>query len=385
MIEKTDKLIKIVESINKTIDYLLEQGGIAISPIEGDVPVKKQKFIVVEDGSTIENTETEYYIELSDAKEYDSSVKVGDEIEIEVLDFDASDDDGILSVLSSDQISTEDLEKIVLGRRTTIKVAGRVIKYGPRTLKRMGRLAKKAIDAKRYVGRYGKKAEHSLCYCLTFTKDGLNEDGDTDKDIFESTIFDQPEFIQENLLNTWKFCHKKYGKSISKKDDRQDTQKSCIFLGDWYKKSENLLDDMIQQLKQAYEITGYDKKLGDDTKKVGGEQTVGEKIASQDYIEIKFSTDTTIGENRGSIASVPPGTAFFKSNELVTFKIQKTFNERNNTLLLKKGGKYYVMGFETTKIGEPQSDRYFAIYNNTSDTIENPKGTWSGKIMSYPN
>ena len=157
-----------------------------------------------------------------------------------------------------------------------------------------------------------------------------------------------------------------------------------MFLDDWYKKSENLLDDMINTLKQAYDVKGYNKKLDDETKKVGGNKSVGEKITSQDYIEIKFSTDTTIGMYRGSVGSVPPATEFFSSNDIKKFKIQKTFNERNNTVLLKKGGKFFIMGFETTQIGKPQTDQYFAVYDESTDEIISPKGLWSGKIMSYP-
>ena len=187
------------------------------------------------------------------------------------------------------------IEQLVLGRRTSIRVGGRVLKYGPRTLKRISRVAGKAIDAKRYISRYGKKAEHSICYCFSFTKDGLDENGDMDKTIFISTIVDQPEFIQDSLLNTWNYCDKKFKKDLRKKDDRQETEKSCMFLDDWYKKSENLMDDLINTLKQAYDVKGYNKKLDDETKKLGGNKSVGEKISSQDYIEIKFSTDTSIG------------------------------------------------------------------------------------------
>lgn len=384
MLDKNGKILSIVNNINKTIDFLLEQGGSVISPVSGDVPTKKQKFIVVADNDDKENTETEFYIKLTDAKQYDAKVEVGEEIEIEVLDMDSADDEGLLSILSSDEVSTEDLEQLVLGRRTTIRVGGRILKYGPRTLKRIKRVAGKAIDAKRFISRYGKKAEHSVCYCLSFTDDGLDENGDMDKNVFISSIVDQPEFIQENLLNTWYYCDKKYRKNLRKKDDRQETEKSCMFLDDWYKKSEDLLDDMINTLKQAYDVKGYDKKLDDETKRVGGNKSVGEKITSQDYIEIKFSTDTSIGISGGVVGSAPPASPFFSSNDLRKFKIQKTFNERNNTVLLKKGSRFFIMGFETTQIGKPQTDQYFAVYDESTDKIINPKGKWSGKIMSYP-
>ncbi len=384
MLDKNEKIISIVENINKTIDFLLEQGGTVISPFKGDVPTKKQKFIVIADGEVNNTTENEYYIELSVAKEYDSKVEVGDEIEIEVLDMDATDEEGLLSILSSDEVSMEELEQLVLGRRTTIRVGGKVLKYGPRTLKRISRATGKAIDARRYISRYGKKAEHSICYCFSFTKDGLDENGDMDKTVFISSIVDQPEFIQDSLLNTWNYCDRKYRKDLRKKDDRQETEKSCMFLDDWYKKSENLMDDMINTLKQAYDIKGYNKKLDDETKKVGGNKSVGEKITSQDYIEIKFTTDTTIGIDRGVVTAVPPASPFFSDNDLRKFKIQKTFNEKNNTVLLKKGGKFFIMGFETTQIGKRQTSLYFALYDESSDEIVNPKGLWSGIIMSYP-
>jgi hypothetical protein len=195
-----------------------------------------------------------------------------------------------------------------------------------------------------------------------------------DKSVFSSSIIDQPEFIQENLLTTWKYCEDKYRKDISKKDDRQETEKSCSFLDDWYKKSESLLDDMIDTLKQSSDVQGYNKELDDETKKVGEGKSVGEKISSKDNIEIKFSSDVDLG------ALGKP----FLSGDVKKFTIKKTFNDRNNTVLLKRGSKWYVMGFSTTQIGKPQDGEYFAIYDKSTDTVKNPKGTWSGTILSYP-
>lgn len=373
MLEKNSKILSIVNYINETIESLLEEGTI-VSPSEGEVPTKMQKFIVIEDGDTKENTDTEFYIELSEAKQYDVNANVGDEIEIEVLDFDVADDEGILSVLSSDDVSIDDLKQLALGQRTTMRVGGKLIKYGPRSVKKLIRLSNKAIDAKRYISRYGKKVEHSVCYCIAYTKDGVNDDGDIDEGKFKDSIIDQPEFIQDNLLKKWKYCTKKYKKEISKKDDRQETEMSCIFIDDWYTKSEKLMDDMVAALQNAYKISGYGKKIDPDTKKVGTEKSVGERIATQDGVEIKFSETVEID-----------GSEIFRKNSVVKFRIKKTFNERNNTVLLKKGSGWYVMGFDKFKTGEPQTDGYFAKYDAGTHSVSSKKTTWSGMIMSYIN
>jgi hypothetical protein len=173
------------------------------------------------------------------------SVKVGDEIEIEVADFDAMDEEGILQFLKSDEIDSKTLEKIILGQRTTLRVGGKIIKYGPRTIRKVQQAAKKAVEAKRFVDKYGKKSEHSLCYCLRLFDEHTDDDtGDADKSIYLTDVEDQPDFVQEELINTWDFCESKYGAKIHKKDDRQESKKSCDFLESWYEEGESILDDL---------------------------------------------------------------------------------------------------------------------------------------------
>ena len=151
--KKNGRVLDIISYLNESIDNLLEQ-NVIVSPYSGeDVKTKKQKFTVVENGQLPPNTDTEFYIELKDALMYENSVKVGDEIEIEVADLDSMSDEGILEFLKSDEIDAKTLEKIVLGQRTTLRVGGKIIKYGPRTLGKIQRAAKKAVEAKKYVNK----------------------------------------------------------------------------------------------------------------------------------------------------------------------------------------------------------------------------------------
>lgn len=102
--KKNGRMLDLIYLLNESIDNLLEQ-DVIITPYTEDVLVtKKQKFTVVENGQLPPNTDDKFYIELKDAIFYKSNVKVGDEIEIEVVDLDKMTDEGILSYFSSDEI-----------------------------------------------------------------------------------------------------------------------------------------------------------------------------------------------------------------------------------------------------------------------------------------
>lgn len=375
--KKNGRILDIICLLNESIDNLLIE-EVIVTPYTEDVLVtKKQKFTVVENGQLPPNTDDQFYIELKDAIMYKSNAKVGDEIEIEVVDFDAMDDDGLLSYFASDEIDKKTLEKIILGQKTTLRVGGKVLKYGPKSVRRLQALAKKAVEAKRYTDRYGKKSEHSVCYCLKLFDDHSDETtGDADKSIYMDTITDQPEFIQEELENTWDYCKDKYGNFINTKDDRQETKKSCEFIEDWYEEGEDILDDLISQLRSSYDVQGYDKD-SERSREYKSDKSVGEKIVTHDYMEIKFDEDVVYTPSGGGAT-----TTLFTNGSVILFEIKKTYGSRNDTVLVEHSGNKYVMGFSTAITKKTQSDEVFWVVD-PSGSISNIKTTWTGRIMSF--
>lgn len=375
--KKNGRVLDIISYLNESIDNLLEE-NVIVSPYSGEnVKTKKQKFTVVENGQLPPNTDTEFYIELKDALMYENSVKVGDEIEIEVADLDSMSDEGILEFLKSDEIDAKTLEKIVLGQRTTLRVGGKIIKYGPRTLGKIQRVAKNALEAKKYVDKYGKKSEHSLCYCLRLFDEHTDDDtGDADKSIYLTDVEDQPDFVQEELINTWDFCESKYGRKINKKDDRQESKKSCDFLESWYGEGESILDDMISDLQKSFKVVGYNKNSDKETKYNKEKKTPAEKIILHDYVEIEFSSDV-VHTPRGGTPNV-----LFNSGDIISFEILKTYGSANDTVLVEHGGNKYILGFESATTKKAQSDNTFWVLDS-SGAVSNIKTTWDGKIKSY--
>lgn len=376
--KKNGRILDILSYISESIDNLLEQGVVVTPGTDTEIKTKKQKFKVVEDGQLPPNTDTEFYIELKNAKQYKNDVKVGDEIEIEVVDLEAMTDDGILDFLSSDDISVEELEQIVLSRGTTIRVAGKVLRYGPRQIARIKKVAQAALQMKKYADRYGKKIGHSRCYCAQIFDEYIDEDtGKADREIYKSSITDQPEAIQEELLDTWDYCENKYGKDIIELDNRKETTTGCKFLEDWYEDAESLMDSLINDLQSYYKVKGYNKELS-TKKKYDERSSVAEKIVRHNETNIKFTSD---------VIHTPTGgapTTIFNDDDIVVFEILKTYGEYGDTVLLrrKSDGKRFILGFDSEVVKKQQSNNAFWIVKSDG-SIDNIKTTWDGKIMEY--
>ena len=154
-----ESINKSISQLNETIDGLLGEQVIATPLDDGGVPLIKQKFTVYDDDAIPVNTETEFFIGITDAKEYKSDVQVGDEIEIGVLDFDNSGGSDWSDFFSQDTVTSDDLEQIILGGGKTVRIGGSVLKYGPKTYKKLKISASAIKDWKRYVDRYGEKVE----------------------------------------------------------------------------------------------------------------------------------------------------------------------------------------------------------------------------------
>ena len=373
-----------VENINKTISLLNEtiinllEDGIVTTPIDGTgIPVIKQKFTVYEDDDVPVNTETEFFIGITDAKEYKSDVQVGDEIEIEVMDFDSSEDSDITEFLSQDTLTTDDLEQIVLGGGKTVRVGGRVLRYGPKSWRKVKRIVKSIKDYKKYIDRYGKKIEHSLCYCLHFTKEYVDPaDGKISRDVYESDLnYIKP--IQDEMLNSWDFCEKEFGDSIIEKDDRQDTQKDCLLLDTFWEQQHNLMNDLLNKLGKFFEVRGVNikKTIKNDVK---GDTTVAERIVSKDEMSIKFDSDVIWKDPAAGDVTI------YNSGENILFEIEGTYSDNSNSVRLtdKNTNKKYILTFTKSTVTQRQSNNAFWLVKSDG-SIDGSKTTWSGKINYY--
>tara|TARA_R110000803_G_scaffold156033_6_gene220593 strand:+ start:2001 stop:3137 length:1137 start_codon:yes stop_codon:yes gene_type:complete len=370
-----ESINKSISQLNETIDGLLGEQVIATPLDDGGVPLIKQKFTVYEDDAIPVNTETEFFIGVTDAKEYKSDVQVGDEIEIEVLDFDNSGGSDWSDFFSQDTVTSDDLKQIILGGGKTVRIGGSVIKYGPKTYKKLKISAGAIRDWKKYVDRYGEKVEHSLCYCLHFTNDYLDSNGDTNKQAYEDEIHSYIKPVQDEMLTTWDYCHAKFNKNIEKKDDRQDTTSSCLTLDVFWEQQHTLMDDLLSKLSKFFEVRGVTVKKNKKND-IKNDTSVAQRIVSRDKMQIEFDAPVMWKNPAGGNETL------YSANQNVNFKIDGTYSDTSNSVRLKHGTKLYVLTFTKSAIGQRQSNNAFWVVN-PDGSINTSKTTWSGKIIYY--
>jgi hypothetical protein len=374
-----ESINKSISQLNETIDGLLGEQVIATPLDDGGVPLIKQKFTVYEDDAIPVNTETEFFIGITDAKEYKSDVQVGDEIEIEVLDFDNSGGSDWSDFFSQDTVTSDDLEQIILGGGKTVRIGGSVLKYGPKTYKKLKISAGAIKDWKKYVDRYGEKIEHSLCYCLHLTNDYLDNDGDTDRDTYKDELNSYIKPVQDEMLTTWDYCDSKFGKNINKKDDRQDTQSDCLLLDNFWEQQHTLMDDLINKLSKFFEVRGVTVKKNKKND-IKNNTSVAQRIVSNDEMHIIFDQDV-IWRNPTTGANVD---IYDRGGVGVDFQIDGTYSDTSNSVRLKDGSDSYVLTFTKSTINQRQSNN--AFWKVKSDgSIDGSKTTWSGTITNYRN
>lgn len=389
MLYKKNKYISNIFSyINETIDNLLGEQVSVITLPDGAVLVKQTVKVVDNKYSGVSYEEINgkeiYYIKLDDVKKdfNKPSAKVDDEFEIEMINFDDNNEENLSDYFISNKVSTETLQKIYTDIKSGSFTARKIYKIGTKpfiiTKNSLGLLGKvlNNVRSKRIVGKDEKP--HSLCYCLTFTEDGLKEKNNgefvLDRDTFEFNNNDQTDVIIKKLLDDYDFCVDEYGKYIKNGRDRIDTKKNCSDIESWYTDSESLMDDIIANLKNVYDVKGYKKDLEKTKKEKGGVLTIGETLSQYSEIVIDFENDVKYD---------PSGNIKLGSGKK-RFDIVGTFREnRESTLLLYRSNDYYVFGFKSSKLQNKNNgggthmckNRKCEEKKNNTD-----RTTWSGTI-----
>jgi len=375
-----ENINKSIEKINDTINQLLleDDSGVIVIPKGSAI---KKKFTVVEDGDLPENTDTKNFITLTDAKDYKPDVKVGDEIEIEVLDFENSPLDEITDFFSSDDVSSDELKQITIGGPKTYRFGRRILRVGPKAYKTVKTAANSVLMVKRYFNRYGKKIGHSKCYCVKLVKDYVNVDtGKIERDYYEEDISDYIKPVAEEFLSKWDYCVDRYGKYIEDKDYRQETIKECISLDDMWEESKSITLELASMLQKFFKVKGIDIKKDKKDSHGGSENSASEKIALKDEISINFTSNSEWEDD----SSTPSQTVIlFSSGDNVEFDIVGTFKSKNDTVMLEKksGGKRYVLSFESASVGKPQSGKLWRV--KSDNTLYSGGSTWSGRINYF--
>ncbi len=392
MLYKKNKYISNIFSyINETIDNLLGEQLSVITLPDGAVLVKKTVKVVDINYSGVSYEEINgkdiYYIKLDDVKKdfNKPSAEVGDEFEIEMINFDDNNKENLSDYFISNKVSPETLQKIYTDIKSGKVIARKIYKIGTKpfiittnSLMLLGKVLN-VVKKKKIVVKDEKP--HSLCYCLTFTEDGLKEDlpfnsGEfvLDRDTFESNNNDQTDLIIKKLLDDYDFCVDEYGKYIKNGRDRIDTKKNCSDIESWYTDSESLMDDIIANLKNVYDVKGYKKDLDKTKKEKGGVLTIGETLSQYSEIEIDFENDVKY-DSSGNITL---------GSGKRRFDIVGTFREnRESTLLLYKSGDYYVFGFKSSKLQNKNNGGGTKMCKNRKceERKKNTDNTtWSGTI-----
>lgn len=371
---------KSIEKINDTINQLLieNDGGIIVVPKGSSM---KKKFTVVEDGDLPENKDKQNYITLTDARDYKPDAEVGDEIEIEVLDFETTPLDEITDFFSSDDVSLDELKQITIGGPKTYRIGKKTLRVGPKAYKTVKKAASSVLMVKRYFNRYGKKIGHSKCYCVKLVKDYVDMGtGKIDRNAYESDVSDYIQPVTEEFLAKWDYCVDRYGKYIEDKDPRQETIEECITLDDMWEESKSITQELASMLQKFFKVKGIDIKKDKKDNQVGSGNSASEKIALKDEISIKFTSNSEWEDDSSS----PPTTrTIFSSGDDVEFDIVGTFKTKNDTVMLerKSDGKRYVLSFESAGVGKPQSGKLWRV--KSDNTLYSGGSTWSGRINYF--
>lgn len=358
--------LKTIDQINESINILLEQGVIE-RPSGSNV--KKEKFIVIEDGKAIPN-DGKNYIHLKDAKAYKGDVKVGDEIEIEVIDFEAMDEQTLIETIreySEDgKISAQDLQQIAIAagssrfRRTAIgmiKIGGKI---------------EKAAKTVMLLKRYKKVIPHSDCYCARLfdeNKDETVTPPKPDKSVYMSTVAGYLDVVQKQFEDTWDECEKNYPELYSDESKRTDLLSTCESLEGWYEDANSVLDKIISDLQQYFKITGIDVK----NKKLASseEQSIAKTIGLNERVVIHFEDPF---KNKS-------GTLVYAAGSDKRFEIG-TYKETGKTVKLIDGANKWYFEFQTPAKKTVQSGSAWP-----DDGTGNPDGTlsvsWKGYIVKY--
>ncbi len=365
-----NKFLDNVNFINETINRLIVEDGIISAPPD-DLRTVKEKFIVIEDGQDPKDNE----INLKDAKVYKSDVKVGEEIEIPVINFEDMTESEVeekLRELSKDgKISWKDVEQIAVGassnkvRRTAIGV----IKLGPKVVGAAGRLI--------LLGKLKKKIPHSQCYCVKLFdehKDDTLTPPKPSRDVYESSLDDYIDTVRNEFLAGWDECEEKYKKLIDDEDERNKALDACPALEDYFGDAKSVLDSIVSSMSKFFDVSGVDVEKKSLSK---GEKSIAKSIGSHEKIQLHFTkTIPSFGGGGGAMCTN------CESGDDETFNIG-TYKEDGDVVRLVLGANTYYFEFDTTAMKKEQTGSVWKD-DGTGKPAPNPV-SWQGWIIKYIN
>jgi hypothetical protein len=362
------KFLDDINSINESINRLIMEDGIISAPPD-DVRTVKEIYVVIADGQEPKDKE----INLKDAKVYKSDVKVGDEIEVPVINFEDMTESEVeqkLRELSEDgKISWKDVEQIALGatsskvRRTAIGV----VKLGPKVAGAAGRLV--------LLGKLKKKIPHSQCYCVKLfdeNKDDTVTPPKPSRDIYEASLSEYIDTVRDEFLMGWDECEENYKKFIDDADERNKALDACPAIEGYFENAQDVLDSIFSSMSKFFDITGINVKKKTLSK---GEKSNAKTIGSYEKVQLHFTkTIPAFGGGGGSMCT----NCDSGDDEIFTIG---TYKEEGDVVRLSLGANTYYFEFDTAI---PKKEQKGSVWKDdgTGKPASNPV-SWQGWIIKY--
>jgi hypothetical protein len=366
--DQLNKFLDNVNFINETINRLIVEDGIISAP-PSDLRTVKEKFIVIEDGKNPKDNE----INLKDAKVYKSDVKVGEEIEVPVINFEDMSETEVeekLRELSKDgKISWRDIQQIAVGatsskvRRTAIGV----IKLGPKVVGAAGRLV--------LLGKLKKKIPHSQCYCVKLfdeNKDDTVTPPKPSREVYEGSLNDYIDTVRDEFLEGWDECADNYKKLIDDEEERNKALDACPAIEGYFEDAQDVLDSIFSSMSKFFNVSGINVKKSSLS---GGEKSVAKSIGSHEKVQLHFTkTIPAFGGGAGSMCSN------CDNGDDEIFQIG-TYKEEGKVVKLILGSNIYYFEFDTAI---PKKEQTGSVWKDdgTGKPSPNPV-SWQGWIIKY--
>jgi len=327
-------------------------------------------FLVIDDGKTLP-TDGKNYIHLKDAKTYKNDVKVGDEIELDTIDYEEMEESDLIKTIQQQlidgKISEKDLQQIAIAagsskfRRTAIGV----VKVGGK----LQNVAKTVMLLKRYE----KKIPHSDCFCAKLFDDNIDDisvPNKPSKTTYLSSVIGYLDVVQDEFEATWDECENEFPELIDEEDKRNDLLSTCNTVEDWYTNAKEVLDSIISDLGKFFKVTGVNvkkKSFGSDS----NDDSVAKTIGMNEKITLHFEDDF---KNK-------LGTTIHRSGSDVTFNIG-TYKETGSTVKLLEGGSKWYFEFQTAAVRKIQKGSVWP--DNGHDSPDSSASvSWKGYIVKY--
>lgn len=366
-----NKFLNTISSINETINILVEQRVIIVTP--SSVEKKNVEYTIHKNQTDFPNDDGNYITE-KEAQTYDINKKVGDTIMIEEVDMTKMSDTEMFSWFQENDISAEQAEEMALVASSSkgYRMGGKVYRFGKATGKAMVTL--KAL-------RKTKDLPHSACWCAKLFNNYQDIDGNRERVQYENYLVAEQyvDSVVDNFMKNWDKCESKYGKKIRGKVNRDNMLANCVTVEAWYGDAESVLSSIINKLQTYYNVIGVSVKKTE--LKGGVNQSAGDYISKFDYIFINFTKDcicvSACGTPNMVIGKLLENEKRFK---IIEHKIGK------DTVVLKGPGTNtdkWVFSFSKKDLNLEQSGTVFKWEPNGAHT---PIGMgWQGKIIKLEN